>query len=83
MWDQSFEDLLRGFLPFLGTDEPLTEDASLHDLGLDSLGIVELLAGLESGYDVRFQDDALGKETFETPAVLWKVLSGLLTEQAA
>ncbi|MFI6644817.1 phosphopantetheine-binding protein [Streptomyces sp. NPDC050504] len=83
MWDQNFEDLLRGFLPFIGADEPLTEDAPLRDLGLDSLGIVELLAALEGGYDVRFQDDALGRETFETPGVLWKVLSGLLTEQAA
>jgi acyl carrier protein len=77
MWDQNFEDLLRGFLPFL------TEDAALRDLGLDSLGIVELLAALESGYDVRFQDDALGKETFETPGVLWKVLSELVSEQSA
>jgi acyl carrier protein len=83
MWDQNFEDLLRGFLPFLGDDEPLTEDAALRDLGLDSLGIVELLAALESGYDVRFQDDALGKETFETPGVLWKVLSELVSEQSA
>ncbi|CAL9567750.1 hypothetical protein SUDANB58_04773 [Streptomyces sp. enrichment culture] len=83
MWDTKFEDLLRGFLPFLGADEPLTEDTGLRDLGLDSLGIVELLATLENEYGVRFHDDALGKETFETPGVLWKVLSGLRTEQAA
>ncbi|MFG2723420.1 acyl carrier protein [Streptomyces sp. NPDC048416] len=83
MWDQTFEDLLRGFLPFLGADEPLTEDTALRDLGLDSLGIVELLAALEQTYDVRFQDDALGQETFQTPGVLWKVLSGLVEEQAA
>ncbi|MFH8477138.1 phosphopantetheine-binding protein [Streptomyces sp. NPDC018000] len=83
MWDKKFEDLLRSFLPFLGADEPLAEDATLRDLGLDSLGIVELLAALENVYDVRFQDDALGKETFQTPAVLWKVMSGLVAEQAA
>jgi len=83
MWDKTFENLLRGFLPFLGADESLDGDATLPDLGLDSLGIVELLAALENEYDVRFQDDALGKETFQTPAVLWKVLSGLVAEQAA
>ncbi|MFI6349942.1 phosphopantetheine-binding protein [Streptomyces sp. NPDC050560] len=83
MWDKKFEDLLRGFLPFLGAEEPLAEDATLRDLGLDSLGTVELLAALEHEYDVRFQDDALGQETFQTPAVLWKVLSSLVAERAA
>lgn len=83
MWDQKFEDLLRGFLPFLGADELLAQDTALRDLGLDSLGIVELLAALEHTYQVRFQDDALSQATFETPGVLWKVLSGLVEDQAA
>nr|BCB14670.1 acyl-carrier protein [Streptomyces spiroverticillatus] len=82
MWDQKFEDLLRGFLPFVGADEQLTEDASLRDLGLDSLGIVELLAALEGEYGVRFEDEALTKETFATPGVLWRTLSALVPEQA-
>ncbi|MGW1077326.1 acyl carrier protein [Streptomyces sp. NPDC002537] len=82
MWDQKFEDLLRGFLPFLGSDEPLAQDTALRDLGLDSLGIVELLAALEDTYAVQFHDDALSPETFATPGVLWKVLSGLVENQA-
>ncbi|MEV3874967.1 phosphopantetheine-binding protein [Streptomyces sp. NPDC049906] len=81
MWDDKFELLLRGFLPFIGADEPLAEDATLRDLGLDSLGTVELLAALETEYEVRFYDDALGKETFQTPSLLWKVLSGLVAER--
>jgi len=74
MWDHQFEDVLRRYLPFLAADEALPGDASLRDLGLDSLGTVELLAQLEAGYAVRFVDDALSLETFETAGVLWETL---------
>lgn len=56
----------------------VADDAPLRDLGLDSLGTVELLGTLENAYDIRFLDDALTRETFETPAVLWKTVAGLL-----
>ncbi|MFJ6486750.1 MULTISPECIES: acyl carrier protein [unclassified Streptomyces] len=82
MWDDKFEDMVRGYLPFFGDDEAFTSDIELRDLGLDSLGTVELLAQLENAYDVRFQDDALSLETFRTPGVLWKALSGLLQPAA-
>ena len=78
MWDHQFEELLRTYLPFLAADEILAGDTSLRDLGLDSLGTVELLAALEARYDVRFLDDALSLETFATPGVLWAALSAIL-----
>ncbi|GAA3681037.1 hypothetical protein GCM10022224_051630 [Nonomuraea antimicrobica] len=77
MWDDRFENILRRHLPFLPPDEELKEDVGLMDLGLDSLGIVDLLTTLEGEYGVRFLDEALSMETFETPAVLWKTLSAL------
>ncbi|GAB2824990.1 hypothetical protein GCM10027073_63420 [Streptomyces chlorus] len=77
MWDDRFEELLRAFLPFSAPDDALTEDADLRDLGLDSLGTVELLTALEQAYDVRFVDEALTPETFATPGTLWAALSGL------
>ncbi|MFE9425675.1 phosphopantetheine-binding protein [Kitasatospora sp. NPDC006697] len=82
MWDQTFEETLRRFLPFLPPGEELAEDTPLRDLGLDSLGTVELLGNLEGAYDVRFLDDALTPETFATPAVLWKTVAGLLPGSA-
>ncbi|PXX71472.1 acyl carrier protein [Nocardia tenerifensis] len=75
MWDDKFEELLRGFLPFLSVDEPLDGAENLRDLGLDSVGTVELLAQLEDAYDVRFLDDLLNMDTFATPAVLWATLT--------
>jgi acyl carrier protein len=77
MWDKQFEETLRAHLPFLGPDEPLTPEDDLRDLGLDSIGTVELLATLENTYDVRFVDDALKPETFATTGVLWAALAGI------
>jgi acyl carrier protein len=80
--DAKFESTLRDFLPFLDVSQALTPEMSLRDLGLDSMGMVELLAALESGYDVRFRDEALTTETFATPGVLWGVLSSMLLVSA-
>jgi acyl carrier protein len=82
MWSTTFEEVLRGFLPFLGPDEALETDARLRDLGLDSMGTVELLGALEAGFGVRFVDDALSLETFATPEVLWRTLSRLTAAAA-
>lgn len=75
MWDERFEITVRKFLPFLPAEEPLDGDLPLRDLGLDSLGAVELLAALESGYQTRFTDEALSLESFATAAVLWRTLT--------
>lgn len=75
MWDQNFEDILRRQLPFLPPDEPVAEDTSLRDFGLDSLGMVELLSVLENSFGVRFAEEQLTLDTFETAGTLWKALS--------
>ncbi|MGI5472218.1 phosphopantetheine-binding protein [Streptomyces sp. CA-132043] len=81
-WDDQFEELVRGFLPFMDAAEPLTEDLNMREAGLDSLGAVELLAALEDLYQVRFVDDALTMDTFATPEVLWGTVSKLSTAAA-
>ncbi|MEZ7007438.1 acyl carrier protein [Streptomyces sp. AD55] len=77
MWDEQFDILLRKQLSFLPPGEPITGDMRLRDFGLDSLGMIELLAGLESAYAVHFRDEALSLEIFETPDVLWNSLQRL------
>jgi acyl carrier protein len=79
MWDSKFDELLRQYLPYLAADEELTANVPLRELGLDSLAVVELLKALEDTYDVRFEDDALTLETFETPGVLWSALGNVLS----
>ncbi|MFD4033781.1 phosphopantetheine-binding protein [Streptomyces sp. NPDC058637] len=78
MWDEQFEEILRTFLPFLPPQEPLTADVELKDLGLDSLGMVQLLGMLEEAYQVRFRDSALTMGTFRSAGVLWETVEGTL-----
>ncbi|MEO6084259.1 MAG: phosphopantetheine-binding protein [Umezawaea sp.] len=77
MWDNTFDETLRSFLPFLPAEEALTTETSLREYGLDSLATVELLSVLEQNYNVRFEDDALNLETFENPGTLWSTLAEL------
>ena len=82
MWDQQFDEILRQYLPFLSAEEKLEANTGLRDLGLDSMGIVEMLATLEDAYGVRFLDEALTVETFATPGVLWATLSEMSAQAA-
>ncbi|QSB16009.1 acyl carrier protein [Natronosporangium hydrolyticum] len=75
MWDDSFEQALRQYLPFLEAEDTLDSDTDLRDFGLDSLATVELLGRLENEYQVRFTEDALSLDSFRTPATLWDALS--------
>jgi diaminopimelate decarboxylase len=76
MWDDRFEDVLRGTLAGLG-DEPLAADACLRSAGLDSLATIELLLRLEEAYDVSLPDELLTGATFATPASLWQTIDRL------
>ncbi|BCJ41920.1 hypothetical protein GCM10010168_88160 [Actinoplanes ianthinogenes] len=78
MWDANFEEILRRFVPFLDADEQLEPDTSLRDLGLDSMGIIEMMGVLEAEYQVRFLDDMLNMQTFATPGALWESVSKMV-----
>lgn len=77
MWDEKFENLLRPRLPFLESNDKITDDTDLVDLGLDSLGVVDLFAELEAAYEVRFTDEVLVMSNFATPGTLWKTIESL------
>lgn len=77
MWDNIFDETVRSYLPFLPAGEALKAETPLRVYGLDSLATVELLAVLEQKYAVRFTDDSLTLETFETPGRLWATLARL------
>lgn len=83
---QEFQEILRPHLPYANSGDLAAED-ELAALGLDSMGVVQLLADLEDRYELELPDDILNEETFATVGSLWLVLSSLLLasdgEQAA
>jgi len=76
-WDAEFERLLRPYLDESIASAPLPGELDLRAAGLDSLGAVELLVGVEEAYGVHFSDDDLTFEMFATPAALWKAVAAV------
>ena len=74
VWDERFEVLLRARLTALGADEPLTPTTDLRSAGLDSLGTMELVVGIEDEFGVVVPDEALTYETFATAGSVWAVV---------
>nr|WP_062332924.1 phosphopantetheine-binding protein [Herbidospora sakaeratensis] len=72
-----FQTILRRHLPYAGPGD-LAPGDDLTALGLDSMGVVQLLVDLEDGYDRELPDDILDEETFATVGSLWARLSALL-----
>ncbi|MBF9132195.1 acyl carrier protein [Plantactinospora sp. S1510] len=75
-WPVSFEALVRRHL-CLPADSPLSPDAELTELGLDSLGVVALLTELEDEFEVVVPDDLLNSPATETPGGLWGLVQEL------
>lgn len=76
-----FQDVLRAHLPYADSGEISAAD-ELVNLGLDSVGVVRLLADIEDKYEVELPDDILDEQTFVTAGSLWQRLSALVTLHA-
>lgn len=72
--DDRFTDLVRDHAN-LEPGAPIDVDTTFADLGVSSLGIVQLLVEVEEAYDVEFSDDLLVPETFVSPRRFWDALS--------
>lgn len=70
---RSFQEVLLPHLPYAEAGE-LTAADDLAALGLDSMGVVQLLAELEDVLGVELPDEALTEETFATVGSLWAVV---------
>lgn len=81
-WPPGYDRMLRGHLPFLAADEPLLPESALIDLGLDSLGMVALLVGIEEEFGVFLPDEMLGHELLATAGTLWDAIEGLRADAA-
>jgi acyl carrier protein len=58
------DGLVRPHLKLLGAGAALGPDQSLADAGLDSMGSIELLSGIEGQFGITIPDELLTDETF-------------------
>ena len=81
MQDQVTEKLLTVLsrhLKFGGNAMNIPMDKPLDELGLDSMGAVNLLLDLEDSFDISFPGSLLTEETFATAANLHKAVYSLV-----
>lgn len=71
----SFLAALATHLPY-ADGAPLTASSDLAALGLDSMGVVQLLSDLEEQFSLELPDELLTEETFATAGSLWQTVAG-------
>jgi acyl carrier protein len=72
-----FQEIVRPHLPYASAEE-LSADDDLAALGLDSMGVVQLLAAVEDGYQLELPDDLLDQDSFTTVGTLWQTVAAAL-----
>jgi acyl carrier protein len=71
---QSLKKILRAEARFLAADADITPDMSLASLGIDSLGLIDLVVRIEDEFDLEIPPEHITPETFATPASIWRLL---------
>ena len=69
---------LRRSLAFIEPDQPFPMETDLEELGLDSMGAINLLLDLEETFGIVFPDALLTAETFQTGASLEQAIRSLV-----
>ncbi|MCE5003509.1 acyl carrier protein [Staphylococcus pseudoxylosus] len=72
--DDNFVKLIKSKAQYFEIDK---QDIDLRNLGLDSLGTVELLLDLEEYYNVVFPDDLLIIHENITANIIWSVIQDI------
>jgi acyl carrier protein len=57
----------------------ITPDLELLEVGVDSMTLVEIIAGLETEFDCTFPGDLITFDAFHTPASIASTVIGLIS----
>jgi acyl carrier protein len=76
----SFQRLVRSRCRFIGPSGTLDPHASLAELGVDSLELVELIVDIEDTYGIEVPLEILTPEMFASASTIWLALRDLITD---
>jgi acyl carrier protein len=79
MIDEKLGNVLLNHLPDAARDEPLRPEATLVDLGIDSVRLVEFIIDLEDSFGVVIPDEAMLAENFSTVGAVSALVDRLLS----
>jgi acyl carrier protein len=70
-----FDLLIYRHCRFAESQDQLDPQTPMHELGVDSLEIVELIVDLEEQFGISFTDDLLTPQVFATPMTIWNAVN--------
>lgn len=70
--------IVRPNLKFASTDGPIDHSDSLGELGLDSLGSIEVLSQLEAHFEIYIPDESIDENTFDSIESLTGLIDPLI-----
>lgn len=77
-----FLEILIAHLPYALGDR-IAEDDDLAALGLDSMGVVQLVTDLEETFGFELPDELLTEDTFATAGSLWAAVAEFVAPEPA
>ncbi|MEV6927323.1 phosphopantetheine-binding protein [Dactylosporangium sp. NPDC051485] len=75
---KAFEDVVLFHLPDVTDPGAFTSHTPLGSLGLDSMGMIALMASLENAFDFTFPEEDVTTAAFYSADSLWSVVSRLI-----
>ncbi|WP_410667772.1 phosphopantetheine-binding protein [Amycolatopsis sp. cmx-4-68] len=79
---QGFLEILLAHLPYALAGR-IAEDDDLAALGLDSMGVVQLVTDLEETFGFELPDELLTEDTFATAGSLWAAVAEYVVPEPA
>lgn len=77
MLEPALSQILRTHARYMANSTDIDQDMPLAKLGVDSLGIIELIVAIEDRFDLEIPPQQVTPETFATPASIWELLCRL------
>ena len=81
-WPQEFDDLLRRHSRFVEPGEAIDPGATLPELRMNSLEVVELIVDLGNRFDFSVPESLLTPEVFAGPSTIWDAVGPFISRLA-
>lgn len=71
---EKLEKILQEHARFIAVGANIQSNMTLASLGIDSLGIIELIVKIEDEFDLEIPPEQVTPDTFSTPDSIWQLL---------
>ena len=77
-WPQEFDQIMRRYCRFADPVLAIAANSSLTSLGIDSMGLINMIIAIEDTFAVTVPDEMLTSESLRTPGSVWAAVRDLI-----